>query len=197
MERKVLWRGFCWICLLDSELPLRHPPHNARVRAAGPKWPRCPDKIHRSPESSLASCVRGLCLQSPQLFAVLPVTSLTSFVLAVPAAHIHTRSQVPVQPVTAAGPEHSKPLEKTESLFNQERDPRFSEIYSSINTGEECGAVRHAQGHVASLSHLSFNPSALCSFPSHPEQFWVWRLSVTVVWQPRSCRMVLILMPGG
>ncbi|XP_048785054.1 aryl hydrocarbon receptor nuclear translocator isoform X10 [Lagopus muta] len=40
--------------------------------------------------------------------------------------------QVPVQPA-AAGPEHSKPLEKAESLFNQERDPRFGEIYSGIN----------------------------------------------------------------
>ncbi|XP_072214728.1 aryl hydrocarbon receptor nuclear translocator isoform X6 [Excalfactoria chinensis] len=44
--------------------------------------------------------------------------------------------QVPVQPVTAAGPEHSKPLEKAESLFNQERDPRFGEIYSSINADQ-------------------------------------------------------------
>uniref|UniRef100_A0A8C2TX72 Aryl hydrocarbon receptor nuclear translocator n=1 Tax=Coturnix japonica TaxID=93934 RepID=A0A8C2TX72_COTJA len=45
-------------------------------------------------------------------------------------------SQVPVQPVSAAGPEHSKPLEKAESLFNQERDPRFGEIYSSINADQ-------------------------------------------------------------
>ncbi|XP_068270373.1 aryl hydrocarbon receptor nuclear translocator isoform X5 [Nyctibius grandis] len=48
----------------------------------------------------------------------------------------YEHSQVPVQPVSAAGPEHSKPLEKAESLFNQERDPRFSEIYSSINTDQ-------------------------------------------------------------
>ncbi|KAM9169244.1 aryl hydrocarbon receptor nuclear translocator isoform 8-T8 [Mergus octosetaceus] len=48
----------------------------------------------------------------------------------------YDHSQVPVQPVTAAGPEHSKPLEKAESLFSQERDPRFSEIYSSINTDQ-------------------------------------------------------------
>ncbi|XP_009882196.1 PREDICTED: aryl hydrocarbon receptor nuclear translocator isoform X3 [Charadrius vociferus] len=48
----------------------------------------------------------------------------------------YNHSQVPVQPVTAAGPEHSKPLEKTESLFNQERDSRFSEIYSGINTDQ-------------------------------------------------------------
>ncbi|XP_008168539.2 aryl hydrocarbon receptor nuclear translocator isoform X1 [Chrysemys picta bellii] len=46
----------------------------------------------------------------------------------------YDHSQVAVQPVTAAGPERSKPLEKTEALFSQERDPRFSEIYSGINT---------------------------------------------------------------
>ncbi|NXH18631.1 ARNT protein, partial [Bucco capensis] len=45
----------------------------------------------------------------------------------------YDHSQVPAQPVPAAGPEHSKPLEKAENLFNQERDPRFSEIYSGIN----------------------------------------------------------------
>lgn len=43
--------------------------------------------------------------------------------------------QVPVQPVSAAGPEHSKPLEKAESLFSQERDPRFGEIFPGISTG--------------------------------------------------------------
>uniref|UniRef100_A0A8C0R431 Aryl hydrocarbon receptor nuclear translocator n=1 Tax=Canis lupus dingo TaxID=286419 RepID=A0A8C0R431_CANLU len=42
-------------------------------------------------------------------------------------------SQVSVQPVTTTGPEHSKPLEKTDGLFAQDRDPRFSEIYSNIN----------------------------------------------------------------
>uniref|UniRef100_A0A8C8VIA4 Aryl hydrocarbon receptor nuclear translocator n=1 Tax=Pelusios castaneus TaxID=367368 RepID=A0A8C8VIA4_9SAUR len=44
--------------------------------------------------------------------------------------------QVAVQPVTAAGSEHSKPLEKAEALFSQERDPRFTEIYSSINADQ-------------------------------------------------------------
>lgn len=188
--------GFCWICLLDSGLPLWHPPRYAHVDAASPRWPHCPDKIRRSPESSPASCVRGLCLQSPQLFSVLAARPLTSFVLEVLTAHISTCSQVPVQPVTAAGPEHSKPLEKAESLFNQERDPRFSEIYSSINTGRECWAVRHGQGHIASLSDSSFSLSALCSFLSHSEQFWVQRLSTTVLWQPRPCRIVLILTLG-
>ena len=47
----------------------------------------------------------------------------------------HYIPQVSVQPVTTTGPEHSKPLEKSESLFAQDRDPRFSEIYSNISTG--------------------------------------------------------------
>uniref|UniRef100_A0A8C0KZ59 Aryl hydrocarbon receptor nuclear translocator n=1 Tax=Canis lupus dingo TaxID=286419 RepID=A0A8C0KZ59_CANLU len=48
-------------------------------------------------------------------------------------------SQVSVQPVTTTGPEHSKPLEKTDGLFAQDRDPRFSEIYSNINADQSKG----------------------------------------------------------
>ncbi|RLV73091.1 hypothetical protein DV515_00017261 [Chloebia gouldiae] len=48
----------------------------------------------------------------------------------------YEHSQVPVQPVSAAGPEHSKPLEKAEGLFSQERDPRFGEIFPGISTDE-------------------------------------------------------------
>uniref|UniRef100_A0A8C5TDF6 Aryl hydrocarbon receptor nuclear translocator n=1 Tax=Malurus cyaneus samueli TaxID=2593467 RepID=A0A8C5TDF6_9PASS len=48
----------------------------------------------------------------------------------------YEHSQVPVQPVSAAGPEHSKPLEKAESLFSQERDPRFGEIFPGISTDQ-------------------------------------------------------------
>ncbi|XP_064416621.1 aryl hydrocarbon receptor nuclear translocator isoform X4 [Latimeria chalumnae] len=44
--------------------------------------------------------------------------------------------QVPVQPVTAATTEHSKPSDKTDSLFGQEREPRFPEIYTGINTDQ-------------------------------------------------------------
>lgn len=47
----------------------------------------------------------------------------------------HCIPQVSVQPVTTTGPEHSKPLEKSDGLFAQDRDPRFSEIYSNINAG--------------------------------------------------------------
>ncbi|XP_065607655.1 LOW QUALITY PROTEIN: aryl hydrocarbon receptor nuclear translocator [Cyrtonyx montezumae] len=48
----------------------------------------------------------------------------------------YDHSQVPVQPVSAAGPEHSKPLEKAEGLFTQERDPRFGEMYGSVGADQ-------------------------------------------------------------
>uniref|UniRef100_A0A8C6VMW0 Aryl hydrocarbon receptor nuclear translocator n=1 Tax=Naja naja TaxID=35670 RepID=A0A8C6VMW0_NAJNA len=41
--------------------------------------------------------------------------------------------QAALQAVSASGPEHGKPLEKAEVLFGQEREPRFSEIYSGIS----------------------------------------------------------------
>ncbi|KAM6434679.1 aryl hydrocarbon receptor nuclear translocator isoform 2-T2 [Liasis olivaceus] len=41
--------------------------------------------------------------------------------------------QAALQAVNAPGPEHNKPVEKSEALFGQERDPRFSEIYNSIS----------------------------------------------------------------
>ncbi|XP_064416618.1 aryl hydrocarbon receptor nuclear translocator isoform X1 [Latimeria chalumnae] len=49
--------------------------------------------------------------------------------------------QVPVQPVTAATTEHSKPSDKTDSLFGQEREPRFPEIYTGINTADQNKAI--------------------------------------------------------
>lgn len=80
------------------------------------------------------------------------------------------RPQVPVQPVSAAGPEHSKPLEKPENLFNQERDPAFSEIYSSIGTGGERGAAAAAPSPA-----FRCGPSALCPSPRRPARFWAQR----------------------
>ncbi|XP_047276657.1 aryl hydrocarbon receptor nuclear translocator isoform X10 [Homo sapiens] len=50
----------------------------------------------------------------------------------------YNHSQV-VQPVTTTGPEHSKPLEKSDGLFAQDRDPRFSEIYHNINADQSKG----------------------------------------------------------
>ncbi|XP_069583299.1 aryl hydrocarbon receptor nuclear translocator isoform X2 [Ranitomeya imitator] len=44
-------------------------------------------------------------------------------------------AQVPVQPVTATVPDHSK-LEKSDGLYGQERDSRFAEIYGTINTDQ-------------------------------------------------------------
>ncbi|XP_029416469.1 aryl hydrocarbon receptor nuclear translocator isoform X3 [Nannospalax galili] len=51
----------------------------------------------------------------------------------------YNHSQVSVQSVTTTGPEHSKPLEKPDGLFAQDRDPRFSEIYSNINADQSKG----------------------------------------------------------
>ncbi|XP_071971179.1 aryl hydrocarbon receptor nuclear translocator isoform X2 [Engystomops pustulosus] len=45
----------------------------------------------------------------------------------------YNHAQVPVQAVTSAVPDHSKSLEKPDTLYGQERDSRFAEIYSSIN----------------------------------------------------------------
>ncbi|XP_038624485.1 aryl hydrocarbon receptor nuclear translocator isoform X1 [Tachyglossus aculeatus] len=58
--------------------------------------------------------------------------------------------QVPVQPGAAAGPgpEHGKPLEKADTLFSQDRDPRFAEIFPSLNPADQSKAV--ASGSVAS-----------------------------------------------
>ncbi|KAF7460548.1 Hypothetical predicted protein [Marmota monax] len=51
----------------------------------------------------------------------------------------YNHSQVSVQPVTATGPEHNKPLEKSDGLFTQDRDPRYSEIYSNISVDQSKG----------------------------------------------------------
>ncbi|XP_019061921.1 aryl hydrocarbon receptor nuclear translocator isoform X4 [Fukomys damarensis] len=51
----------------------------------------------------------------------------------------YNHSQVSVQPVASTGPEHGKTLEKSDVLFAQDRDPRFSEIYSSINADQSKG----------------------------------------------------------
>ncbi|XP_012370458.2 aryl hydrocarbon receptor nuclear translocator [Octodon degus] len=51
----------------------------------------------------------------------------------------YNHSQVSVQPVASTGPEHGKSLEKSDVLFAQERDSRFSEIYSNINADQSKG----------------------------------------------------------
>ncbi|XP_027717477.1 aryl hydrocarbon receptor nuclear translocator isoform X4 [Vombatus ursinus] len=51
----------------------------------------------------------------------------------------YNHSQVSVQPGSATGPEHSKSLEKSDSLFGQDRDPRFAEIYPNISSDQSKG----------------------------------------------------------
>lgn len=46
-------------------------------------------------------------------------------------------SQVPVSGVSGGVHESGKTIDKTESLFSQERDPRFSDIYTGISTSEK------------------------------------------------------------
>lgn len=41
--------------------------------------------------------------------------------------------QVPVAGVSGGVHEAGKTIDKTESLFSQERDPRFAEMYSAIS----------------------------------------------------------------
>ncbi|KAG8449842.1 hypothetical protein GDO86_016494 [Hymenochirus boettgeri] len=52
------------------------------------------------------------------------------------AMSTYNHAQVPVQAGNATISEHPKPLEKTDSLYGQERDPRFAEIYNSINSDQ-------------------------------------------------------------
>ncbi|XP_040607395.1 aryl hydrocarbon receptor nuclear translocator isoform X1 [Mesocricetus auratus] len=51
----------------------------------------------------------------------------------------YNHSQVSVQPVATTGAEHSKSLEKSDGLFAQDRDPRFSEIYPNISADQSKG----------------------------------------------------------
>uniref|UniRef100_A0A670ZFM2 Aryl hydrocarbon receptor nuclear translocator n=1 Tax=Pseudonaja textilis TaxID=8673 RepID=A0A670ZFM2_PSETE len=53
-----------------------------------------------------------------------------------------------------AGAEHSKPAEKAEALFGQERDPRFSEIYSGISPDPR----KPISGNSVPASHPLFAP---------------------------------------
>ncbi|XP_035304256.1 aryl hydrocarbon receptor nuclear translocator isoform X4 [Cricetulus griseus] len=51
----------------------------------------------------------------------------------------YNHSQVSVQPVATTGAEHNKSLEKSDGLFAQDRDPRFSEIYPNISADQSKG----------------------------------------------------------
>ncbi|XP_026549861.1 aryl hydrocarbon receptor nuclear translocator-like, partial [Notechis scutatus] len=62
--------------------------------------------------------------------------------------------QAALQAVSTAGAEHSKPAEKAEGLFGQERDPRFSEIYSGISPDPR----KPISGNSVPASHPLFAP---------------------------------------
>lgn len=96
----------------------------------------------------------------------------------------YSRSQVSVQPVATAGSEHSKPLEKSEGLFVQDRDPRFSEIYPNISADQSKGI---SSSTVPATQQLFSQGS---SFPPNPRPAENFRNSgltppVTIV-QPSS-----------
>ncbi|GCB65277.1 hypothetical protein scyTo_0007682 [Scyliorhinus torazame] len=46
-------------------------------------------------------------------------------------------SQVSVPTVSAGVQDHGKPIDKTDPLFSQDRDPRFTDIYTGISPGEK------------------------------------------------------------
>ncbi|XP_032906379.1 aryl hydrocarbon receptor nuclear translocator 2 isoform X2 [Amblyraja radiata] len=46
-------------------------------------------------------------------------------------------SQVPVSSVSAGVQDHGKSMDKTDPLFSQDRDPRFTDIYTGISPGEK------------------------------------------------------------
>lgn len=96
----------------------------------------------------------------------------------------YNHSQVSVQPVASAGSEHSKPLEKSEGLFAQDRDPRFPEIYPSITADQSKGI---SSSTVPATQQLFSQGS---SFPPNPRPAENFRNSgltppVTIV-QPSS-----------
>lgn len=96
----------------------------------------------------------------------------------------YNHSQVSVQPVATAGSEHSKPLEKSEGLFAQDRDPRFPEIYPNISADQSKGI---SSSTVPATQQLFSQGS---SFPPNPRPAENFRNSgltppVTIV-QPSS-----------
>lgn len=96
----------------------------------------------------------------------------------------YSHSQVSVQSVATAGSEHSKPLEKSEGLFVQDRDPRFSEIYPNISADQSKGI---SSSTVPATQQLFSQGS---SFPPNPRPAENFRNSgltppVTIV-QPSS-----------
>ncbi|XP_060057732.1 aryl hydrocarbon receptor nuclear translocator [Erinaceus europaeus] len=102
----------------------------------------------------------------------------------------YNHSQVSVQSVTTTGPEHSKALEKSDGLFTQDRDPRFSEIYSSINADQSKGI---SSSTVPATQQLFSQGSTFPSTPRSAENFRNSGLapSVTIVQPTASAGQML------
>lgn len=99
-------------------------------------------------------------------------------------------SQVSVQAVATPGAEHSKPLEKSDGLFAQDRDPRFSEIYPTISADQSKGI---SSSTVPATQQLFSQGS---SFPPNPRPAENFRNSgltppVTIVQPPSSAGQML------
>ncbi|XP_045151590.1 aryl hydrocarbon receptor nuclear translocator isoform X1 [Echinops telfairi] len=102
----------------------------------------------------------------------------------------YTHPQVSVQPVITTGPEHSKPLEKSDGLFAPNRDPRFSEIYSNINADQNKGI---SSNNVPATQQLFSQGS---TFPPNPRPTENFRNSglappVTIVQPSASAGQIL------
>ncbi|KAF6292424.1 aryl hydrocarbon receptor nuclear translocator [Rhinolophus ferrumequinum] len=102
----------------------------------------------------------------------------------------YSHSQVSVQPVTTTGPEHSKSLEKSDGLFAQDRDPRFSEIYSNINADQSKGL---SSSTVPATQQLFSQGSTFPPTPRPAENFRNSALAppVTIVQPPASAGQML------
>ena len=87
----------------------------------------------------------------------------------------YNHSQVSVQPVTTTGPEHSKPLEKSDGLFAKDRDPRFSEIYSNISADQSKGI---SSSTVPAIQQLFSQDNTFPPTPTPGRQ----RISEIVIW---------------
>ncbi|ELV10757.1 Aryl hydrocarbon receptor nuclear translocator [Tupaia chinensis] len=90
----------------------------------------------------------------------------------------YNHSQVSVQPVTTTGPEHSKPLEKSEGLFAQDRDPRFSEIYSNISADQSKGI---SSSTVPATQQLFSQGNTFPPTPRPAENFRMWGLKLLLL----------------
>ncbi|XP_077804365.1 aryl hydrocarbon receptor nuclear translocator isoform X28 [Macaca mulatta] len=99
----------------------------------------------------------------------------------------YNHSQV-IQPVTTTGPEHSKPLEKSDGLFAQDRDPRFSEIYHNINADQSKGI---SSSTVPATQQLFSQGNTFPPTPRPAENFSGLAPPVTIVQPSASAGQIL------